>query len=67
MHCGRQRHFDGAGIDPQKLLLLDALVCNHFGQGGNTVAIIPYESPLPFALEPLPSPRNWVPKLTAQR
>jgi hypothetical protein len=54
-HCGRQRHFNGGGIDAFQLMYVDAQLCNHCGKLGATVTMTSYERPLQFDLEALPA------------
>ena len=54
-HCGRQRHFNGAGIDAFQLMYLDAQVCNRCGKRGAILTMTSRESPLRFDLEALPA------------
>lgn len=54
-HCGRQRYFNGDGIDASQLMHVNAQACNHCGQLGATVIMTSYESPLQFDLEALPA------------
>jgi hypothetical protein len=54
-HCGRQRYFNGDGIDAFQLMHVNAQPCNHCGQWGAAVIMISNGSPLPFDLEALPT------------
>jgi len=54
-HCGRQRHFNGDGIDAFQLMHMDAQPCNHCGQLGAAVTMTSYEGPPQFDLEALPA------------
>lgn len=54
-HCGRQRYFNGDGIDAFQLMHVYAQPCNHCDQLGTAVIMISRENPLQLDLEALPA------------
>ena len=54
-HCGRQRYFNGDGIDAFQLMHVDAQPCTRCGQLGAAVMMTSLERPLQLDLEALPA------------